>query len=57
MSTIAVVSLTYAVTVTTASTQFITNTVTVDAGAAGTYAFGAVIAANGWAVYLPVIRR
>jgi uncharacterized repeat protein (TIGR01451 family) len=52
-----VVTLTYRVTVTASSAQMISNTVTIDAGTAGTLGRSAVIVANRQAVYLPITLR
>lgn len=51
------VTITYAATVTETQPRVITNTVTVDAGSAGTLTRSAVIVVNGWVVYLPLAAR
>ncbi len=51
------VTLTYAVTVVETAPRLISNTVTVDAGAAGLLTRTATIVVNGYAVYLPVAMR
>lgn len=57
MSHTPAVTLTYAVTVAETAPRLISNTVTVDAGAAGLLTRSATIVANGYAVYLPVVLR
>jgi len=52
-----IVTLTYAVTVTAAGTQVISNTAVIDAGTFGLLQRHAVIVANGYAVFLPLIRN
>ena len=51
------ITVTYAVTVMAPSSQFISNTVTIDGGPAGTFKRSAVIVANGKAIYLPIVLR
>jgi len=52
-----IVTLTYAVTVTAVGTQVISNTAVIDAGTIGALQRHAVIVANGYAVFLPLIRN
>jgi uncharacterized repeat protein (TIGR01451 family) len=52
-----IVTLTYAVTVTAAGTQVISNTAVIDAGSFGVSQRRAVIVANGYAVFLPLIQN
>jgi len=51
------ITLTYWVTVTASDTRLISNTVKINAGTAGTLECRAIIFANGWAVYLPIVLR
>jgi uncharacterized repeat protein (TIGR01451 family) len=57
LSSTPTVTLTYAVTVTETGARFISNTVTLDAGAAGLLARTATIVANGRLIYLPLVTR
>lgn len=52
-----IITLTYAVTVTETSPRFISNTVTIDAGPAGSLTRSTTIVANGHALYLPLVLR
>ena len=57
MSSTPAVTLTYAVTVTEAGTRLISNTVTLNTGAAGLLTRTATIVANGHVVLLPLVTK
>jgi uncharacterized repeat protein (TIGR01451 family) len=54
---ITVVTITYAVTVSTSLPEVISNTVTISATPIGTLTRTSTITANGWSVYLPLVAR
>lgn len=57
MSDTSVVTVTYAVMVTTVNTETITNTVTIDPGIAAIFERATQIIANGARIYLPIVYR